>query len=87
MNEIKRRRLNATSAREMWERFADSGLSVQAFCEHEAISTAGFYRWFDLKRQRSGGCSRAIAAERSAASRCSSGVYRARCTWGERRAH
>jgi len=29
-------------------RFAPSGLGVEAFCRHEAISAASFYRWRGL---------------------------------------
>lgn len=29
-------------------RFADSGLSVDAFCRRESISTSSFYRWRSL---------------------------------------
>ncbi len=45
MERIKRRRLSAGSWRGMLTRFASSGLTVQAFCEREAVSTASFYRW------------------------------------------
>jgi hypothetical protein len=31
--------------RERLERQRGSGLSISAFCEHEGVSTASFYRW------------------------------------------
>jgi putative transposase len=45
MERIKRRRLSADAWRGVLARFASSGLTVQAFCQREAISTASFYRW------------------------------------------
>ncbi|HEY4646943.1 MAG TPA: transposase [Steroidobacteraceae bacterium] len=45
MERIKRRRLSASAWRGMLARFASSGLTVQAFCRREAVSTASFYRW------------------------------------------
>lgn len=33
-------------------RFARSGLSVEAFCQREAISVASFYRWRGLLGER-----------------------------------
>lgn len=45
MEQIKRRRLDADAWRAMLERFARSGLTVQAFCQQEAVSVASFYRW------------------------------------------
>lgn len=32
----------------MLERFAESGLSVPEFCEHEGTGAASFYRWRKL---------------------------------------
>jgi hypothetical protein len=45
----------------MLERFAQSSLSAQAFCEREAISTASFYRW----RSILGGYEAQTAAKRA----------------------
>lgn len=45
MERIKRRRLSARAWRGMLARFASSGLTVQAFCRREAVSTTSFYRW------------------------------------------
>jgi putative transposase len=48
MERIKRRRLSASAWRGVLARFASSGLTVQGFCQREAISTASFYRWRSL---------------------------------------
>ena len=45
MDGIKQRRLSASAWRGMLSRFAESGLTVPAFCRREAVSTASFYRW------------------------------------------
>lgn len=45
MEQIKRRRLGADAWRAILERFARSSLTVQAFCQREAISVASFYLW------------------------------------------
>lgn len=45
MERIKRQRLSASAWRVMLARFAGSGLTVQRFCQREAVSTASFYRW------------------------------------------
>lgn len=45
MQGIKRRRLGPKAWRSMLARFADSGLTVAAFCRCEAVSAASFYRW------------------------------------------
>lgn len=46
MERIKRRRrLSASAWRGLLARFASSGLTVQAFCRREAVSTTSFYRW------------------------------------------
>ena len=34
--------------RAIMARFAESGLSVDAFCQRESISTSSFYRWRSL---------------------------------------
>lgn len=41
----KRRRWSAAAWGGWLARFAQSGLTVRAFCANEAISTASFYRW------------------------------------------
>ena len=51
----KRIRRNDTQWRALLSRFSASGLSVPAFCEREAVSTASFYRWRGLTGQRDGG--------------------------------
>ena len=48
MQTIKRQRLGADGWREMLSRFVDSGLTTEAFCRREAVSTASFYRWRKL---------------------------------------
>ena len=45
MQTNKRRRLNEDAWRQMLSRFVDSGMTTQAFCRREAVSTASFYRW------------------------------------------
>ena len=45
MQIAKRPRQGADAWRTMLARFADSGLSVAAFCRREAISAASFYQW------------------------------------------
>ena len=51
----KRIRRGDTQWRALLSRFSTSGLSVPAFCEREAVSTASFYRWRGLTGQRDGG--------------------------------
>ena len=51
----KRIRRNEVKWRALLSRFSASGLSVAAFCEREAVSTASFYRWRGLTGQRDGG--------------------------------
>ena len=51
----KRIRRNDTQWRALLSRFSTSGLSVPAFCEREAVSTASFYRWRGLIEQHDGG--------------------------------
>lgn len=43
-----RRRLGEEGWRDLLTRFADSGLTTQAFCRREAVSSASFYRWRTL---------------------------------------
>jgi hypothetical protein len=45
MEQIKRRRLGADAWRAILERFSRSDLTVQAFCQQEAVSVASFYLW------------------------------------------
>lgn len=45
MQTISRQRLGADVWREMLSRVVDSGLTTEAFCQREAVSTASFYRW------------------------------------------
>ena|SRR3989442_4647415 len=45
MKRVKRRRLGADVWRELLAKFADSGLSVRAFCAQEGISTSSFQWW------------------------------------------
>lgn len=45
MQEAKRRRLGRKAWRALLAQFADSGLTVAAFCRREAVGTASFYRW------------------------------------------
>ncbi len=45
MGEVKRRRLDLSSWREVMRRFDAAGKSVQAFCANEGLSTTSFYRW------------------------------------------
>ena len=48
MEQIRRRRLGADAWRAILERFSRSDLTVQAFCQQEAVSVASFYRWRSL---------------------------------------
>ena len=48
MGQVKRRRRRAREMRALVARFAQSGLTVEGFCRHEAISTSSFYRWRTL---------------------------------------
>lgn len=45
MGRVKRRRLDLSSWREVMRRFDAAGMSVQAFCAGERLSTTSFYRW------------------------------------------
>ena len=45
MGEVKRRRLDLPSWREVMRRFDAAATSVQAFCANEGLSTTSFYRW------------------------------------------
>lgn len=45
MEVMKRRQLSADAWRAVLGRFAESGLTVQAFCEREAVAVASFYQW------------------------------------------
>ena len=45
MEQIKRRRLGADAWRAILERFPRSDLTVQAFCQQEAVSVSSFYLW------------------------------------------
>ena len=44
----KRIRRNEVQWRALLSRFSTSGLSVAAFCEREAVSTASFYRAVEI---------------------------------------
>ena len=48
MEQRKRQRPSAETRRRIMARFAESGLSVDAFCQRESISTSSFYRWRPL---------------------------------------
>ncbi|MGH8238461.1 MAG: IS66 family insertion sequence element accessory protein TnpA [Steroidobacteraceae bacterium] len=54
MRRVKRRRLVATEWRELLSKFAESALSVQAFCQQEGVSPSTFNWW----RSRLNGTSR-----------------------------
>ena len=45
MQPVKQRRLGAKAWRELLAKFADSGLSLHAFCTQEDISASSFRRW------------------------------------------
>jgi hypothetical protein len=45
MKRIERRRLGADAWRRLLGKFADSGLSVRAFCAQEGISASSFNWW------------------------------------------
>ena len=49
MAQHKRPRPSTALKRAIMARFADSGLSVAAFCQRESISTSSFYRWRSLR--------------------------------------
>lgn len=48
MEQRKRQRSSAGMRRAIMARYADSGLSVETFCQRESISTSSFYRWRSL---------------------------------------
>ena len=48
MEQHKRQRPSAELRRAIMARFADSRLSIEAFCQRESISTSSFYRWRPL---------------------------------------
>ncbi|MBI2799154.1 MAG: transposase [Gammaproteobacteria bacterium] len=48
MEQRKRPRPSTALRRAIMARFAESGLSVEAFCQRESISTSSFYRWRSL---------------------------------------
>jgi transposase-like protein len=50
MGQHKRPRATAQMRRAILARFAESGLSVEAFCRRESISPSSFYRWRSLQR-------------------------------------
>lgn len=43
-----RQRRSAEGWRALLTRFAGSGQTVKAFCQHESVSQASFYRWRSL---------------------------------------
>ncbi len=45
MQTVRRRRMGVQAWRALLARFLSSGLTVSAFCRHEAVGTASFYRW------------------------------------------
>ena len=45
MDQHQQQRRGSEDWREVLARFADSGLTVRAFCEREGFSPASFYRW------------------------------------------
>ena len=59
----KRIRRNDTQWRALLSRFSTSGLSVAAFCEREAVSTASFYRWRGLTGRHGGGETGAVPSK------------------------
>lgn len=48
MSGIRRQRRSSEGWRALLTRFACSGLTVTAFCQHESVSPASFYRWRSL---------------------------------------
>jgi hypothetical protein len=54
---------NEAQWRSLLSRFSDSGLSVSAFCQREAVSTASFYRWRGLIERPGGGEGLAVGSE------------------------
>jgi hypothetical protein len=50
-----RRRLDASSWREVLLRFAEAGMTVSEFCAREGLNKSSFYRW----RERFALCSKA----------------------------
>lgn len=45
MSGIRRQRRSSEGWRALLTRFACSGQTVRAFCQHESVSSASFYRW------------------------------------------
>lgn len=67
MEQIKRQRLSASAWRGVLARFARSGLTVQAFCQHESVSAASFYRWRSrLETPAAGGQEGSVASSPTA---------------------
>jgi hypothetical protein len=54
---------NEAQWRSLLSRFSDSRLSVSAFCQREAVSTASFYRWRGLIERPGGGEGLAVGSE------------------------
>ena len=48
MSGIRRQRRSSDGWRGLLTRFACSGQTVTAFCQHESVSPASFYRWRSL---------------------------------------
>ena len=48
MSRIRRQRRSSEGWRALLTRFACSGQTVTAFCQHESVSPASFYRWRSL---------------------------------------
>ena len=56
-------RRNEAQWRSLLSRFSDRGLSVSAFCQREAVSTASFYRWRGLLDRHDSGEGLAVRSE------------------------
>ena len=55
MSGIRRQRRSLEGWRALLARFACSGQTVTAFCRHESVSPASFYRWRSLLGSGSAG--------------------------------
>ena len=64
MEKIGRERRSESAWREIVSRQAESGLSVQAFCEDEGIKPANLYGWRSRLQQKAQGKGPAVRAPR-----------------------
>ena len=88
MEKVKQRRYRAGGWRKIFGRFEESGLTAQAFCAHERISTRSLRRWqLRLGTDLSDGSPsrrhepRARRADSSIWAICVRAVHDLKCAW------